>query len=371
LTMKAPIHLINRDNRAVVAWLSICLLFVALMVLVGGYTRLSGSGLSITEWKPVHGVIPPIGEQQWQEEFAAYQATPQYKLVNSDMSLAGFKEIFWPEYFHRLLARTIGLIFFLPMLVFALRKSTSKIFFWRMLGIFALGGLQGAMGWIMVKSGLQDAPYVSHIKLTLHLSLAFLIFALILWAILDLASPSGRGKIFLYKRSEFRKSVPEGEGKADCYTPSTIHQPLITTYKLWLSLFSVQIIFGGLMAGSHAGLIYNTWPDMNGEYLPGGLFSGNLLENITFIQFIHRTFAILVTIMFLWWCYRYKNYLGSQKITTHCIIIVIIILAQFALGVFTLLNHVPLPLALAHQMTALLLWFVAVALLHKLIYKNG
>ncbi|MEQ1705339.1 MAG: COX15/CtaA family protein [Rickettsiales bacterium] len=338
--------LVIRDRNSVLLWLSICLLFVALMVLVGGYTRLSGSGLSITEWKPVHGVIPPIGEQQWQEEFVAYQATPQYKLVNSDMSLAGFKEIFWPEYFHRLLARTIGLIFFLPLIVFALRKSTSKRFFWRMLGIFALGGLQGAMGWIMVKSGLQDAPYVSHIKLTLHLSLAFLIFALILWAILDVLNKN--------------------------YTKRTTNYDLrITLYKLWLSLFAVQIIFGGLMAGSHAGLIYNTWPDMNGEYLPDGIFSGNLLENITFIQFIHRTFAILVTIMFLWWCYRYKNYLGSQKITKYCITIVIIILAQFALGVFTLLNHVPLPLALAHQMTALLLWFVAVALLHKLIYKNG
>ena len=351
---------IIRDRNSILIWLTICLLFVALMVLVGGYTRLSGSGLSITEWKPIHGIIPPLGEAQWQEEFTAYQATPQYKLVNSDMSLSGFKEIFWPEFTHRLLARTIGLIFFLPLLVFSLRKSISKKFFWRMAGIFALGGLQGAIGWIMVKSGLQDTPYVNHIKLTLHLSLAFIIFALILWAILVIAREH---------RDRGNPIGNAGNWIASSATPS--RNDALKFYKLWFSLLSLQIIFGGLMAGSHAGLIYNTWPDMNGEFMPSDTFTGNPLENIAFIQFTHRCVAILVTILFLWWCCRYKTYIKSQNITKLCIMIFVIILAQFALGVLTLLGNVPLPLALAHQMTALLLWFASVALLHKLVYIAG
>jgi heme a synthase len=347
--------LITRDHKPILLWLSLCLLFVALMVLVGGYTRLSGSGLSITEWKPVHGVIPPIGEAEWLEEFESYKATPQFKLVNSDMSLDGFKEIFWPEFIHRLLARSIGLIFFLPMIIFAIRRSISKRFFWRMAGIFALGGLQGAMGWIMVKSGLQDAPYVSHIKLTLHLCLAFIIFALILWAILDALKQSCHPELAegsLHDKSNILILYP---------------QSFTTTFKLWFTLLSIQIIFGGLMAGSHAGLIYNTWPDMNGEYIPSGILAGVLLENTIFIQFIHRWLAILVTILFLLWCCHYKTYIKSQNITKMCIMIFIIILMQFALGVLTLLGNVPLPLALAHQMTALLLWFASVALLHKIV----
>lgn len=351
--------LITRDHKPILLWLSLCLLFVAIMVLVGGYTRLSGSGLSITEWKPVHGVIPPIGEAEWLEEFESYKATPQFKLINSDMSLDGFKEIFWPEFIHRLLARSIGLIFFLPMIIFAIRRSISKRFFWRMAGIFALGGLQGAMGWIMVKSGLQDAPYVSHIKLTLHLCLAFIIFALILWAILDVIAREHSD------RGNPDELLLTNDWIVSSATPS--RNDALKLYKLWFTLLSIQIIFGGLMAGSHAGLIYNTWPDMNGEYIPSGILAGVLLENTIFIQFIHRWLAILVTILFLLWCCHYKTYIKSQNITKMCIMIFIIILMQFALGVLTLLGNVPLPLALAHQMTALLLWFASVALLHKIV----
>ena len=348
--------LIIRDRRSVLIWLTICLLFVALMVLVGGYTRLSGSGLSITKWKPIHGIIPPINIQEWQEEFAAYQATPQYKMVNSDMSLEGFKEIFWPEYIHRILGRIIGVIFLLPMLFFVMRRSISKSFFWRMVGIFALGGLQGAIGWIMVKSGLQDIPYVTHTKLALHLSLAFIIFALILWALLVIA------------RENSDRGNPSNWIDSSA-TPS--RNDALKLYKLWFFLLFIQIIFGGLMAGSHAGLIYNTWPTMNGEFFPSELlstsfFTYNILENIVFIQFTHRTLAIFIGGSFLFWFYLYKEYIRLNHLRNWCVLIAATILLQFILGVITLLYHVPLEIALAHQMVALVLWAFAVVLLYKL-----
>lgn len=345
--------LIIRDRRAILIWLILCLQLVALMVLVGGYTRLSGSGLSITQWKPVHGVIPPYNIEQWQEEFAAYKTTPQYKLINNDMSLEGFKNIFWPEYIHRLLGRIIGIIFFLPLLIFATRKSISKLFFWRMTGILALGGLQGGIGWIMVKSGLQNSPYVNHVKLTLHLSIAFIIFALILWAILDI----------LYNGNSDRKNNPKV-----ILTSKNNH---LKIYKFWFSMLCIQIIFGGFMAGSHAGLIYNTWPTMDGKFLPDNLLtklslSSNILENIEFIQFTHRTLAIFIAAIFLFWCYLYKEYIRVNHLSIGCILIAITIFVQFILGVITLIYHVPLPIALAHQMVALLLWTMVVWLLYKL-----
>ena len=177
-------------NRAVSRWLLLCAALVALMVAVGGYTRLSGSGLSITEWKPVHGVIPPLSEAQWEEEFAAYRASPQYEKINRGMSLLEFKEIFWPEYLHRLLGRAVGLVFFIPFIYFAWKRAFPARFGVRLLGIFALGGFQGLMGWWMVKSGLVDNPHVSHLRLAAHLALAFALFALLLWSALDIKPPT-------------------------------------------------------------------------------------------------------------------------------------------------------------------------------------
>jgi cytochrome c oxidase assembly protein subunit 15 len=337
-----------RDRHAVLTWLAMCLLLVALMVLVGGYTRLSGSGLSITKWKPIHGVIPPLNDSEWQEEFSSYQNTPQYKLINSDISLAGFKDIFWPEYIHRLLGRAIGIIFFLPLLVFTIRKSITKIFFWKMVAILALGGLQGGIGWIMVKSGLQDSPYVNHSKLALHLSIAFIIFALILWNFLDI--------------------IYDTKNKCAAKTGAKLIKPL---FKLWIFLLFIQIIFGGFMAGLHAGFVYNTWPTMNGEFLPNellnaSLFNINILGNIAFIQFIHRTLAVLLAIFYLLWCYSNRKYITENSLGRGCVFLSLVIFLQFTLGVVTLIFNVPLLIALTHQIVALFLWAVAIWLLYRL-----
>jgi cytochrome c oxidase assembly protein subunit 15 len=350
---------IIRDRCAILIWLMLCIQLVASMVLVGGYTRLSGSGLSITQWKPIHGVFPPNGDIEWQEEFSFYKNTPQYKLINNDISLDGFKTIFWPEFIHRLLGRIVGLVFAIPLFVFLIRRSISKEFFWRMAGILALGGLQGGIGWIMVKSGLQDAPYVSHTKLALHLSLAFIIFALILWTILDIVNSGKPAK--KYSSESIKNSAK-------------YH---LTFYKTWFSLLCVQIVFGGFMAGLHAGLIYNTWPTMNGEFFPSDAFTSsspandssslaiNMLRNIAFIQFIHRTLAALLVAIFAVWWYSYREYIRINRLTNACVLVASIIFIQFTLGVLTLIYNVPLDIALAHHFTALLLWTAAILLLYK------
>jgi heme a synthase len=334
--------LLHRDRRAVSAWLIACALLVVAMVVVGGYTRLSGSGLSITQWKPIHGIIPPIGEAQWQEEFDAYRASPQYQKINQGMTLAEFKIIFWPEYFHRLLGRMVGLVFFLPLLFFMARRSLTRRLSFRLIGIFALGGLQGVIGWLMVKSGLVNDPHVSHLRLALHLSLAFAIFGLLLWTILDIGTDKD---------------------------PSP--QPVPITYLLWFLLLCLQIILGAFVAGLHAGLIYNTFPTMNGEWLPGGLLSMqpwylNFVENITLIQFMHRTLAVIVAGGFLLWWYSHRTYVKNAHLGKVCLGVALVIAVQFTLGVLTLLHQVPLSLALLHQAVALLLFALAVALLHGL-----
>jgi cytochrome c oxidase assembly protein subunit 15 len=329
--------LVTRDQKSIIIWLSICALLVAAMVLVGGYTRLSGSGLSITSWKPIHGVIPPLNDAQWADEFAAYKATPQYELVNKGMTIAEFQTIFWPEFYHRVLGRIIGIVFLFPLLIFAVRSSISKAFFWRLTGIFALGGLQGCIGWIMVKSGLADAPYVNPLKLALHLGTAFALFALILWAILDVK----------YKETKASSQKPKA-------------------YIIFLALLTLQIILGALVAGSHAGLIYNTWPSMNGEFLPAGIFASPLLENLGFIQFLHRTLAIFIAFSFLTWWFISRKLVKENGLNKTCAALYAVILIQFMLGVRTLIMQVPLNLALSHQINALLLWGLAIYLWHRL-----
>ncbi len=309
------------------------------MVFVGGYTRLSGSGLSITEWKPIHGVIPPLSMAEWEEEFTAYRASPQYLKINKGMSLDEFKTIFWPEFWHRILGRIIGAVFIVPLLFFAIRRSISKRFGLRLTGIFALGGLQGFIGWFMVASGLIDNPHVSHLRLALHLSLAFLIFALILWALLDIHNKS----------------------------PKAPHTTKHSLYKGWFVLLCTQIIIGAFVAGQHAGLIYNTWPTMNGQWLPSELWSGETWhENLALIQFIHRKIAIFLAVSFIFWWFLYSAYVKNNHLGKAVLGIGFTLFLQFALGVATLLWQVPLWLALAHQMTALLLFAFAVNLLHKL-----
>jgi cytochrome c oxidase assembly protein subunit 15 len=337
-------NLILRDRRAIIRWLAVCAVLVALMVLVGGYTRLSGSGLSITAWKPVHGTLPPMNAAQWQEEFSAYQQSPQYRKINSGMTLDAFKGIFWPEFIHRLFGRIIGAVFFLPLLVFIKRKSLTRRFGWRLAGIFALGGLQGLIGWLMVKSGLIDNPEVSPALLAMHLAMALAVFAFILWAILDIV-PSG---LCLVPSEKIQSTRHKAQG----------------TFLLWFALLCMQIVLGALMAGHHAGLIYNTWPLMNDRFMPDSW------EDIPLIQFLHRNLAILVTVGFLFWWYWHRIYAKNSGLNKICLWVLVILWSQFNLGVMTLLHMVPLPLALAHQMTALLLFTVSLVLLHRLSPSN-
>lgn len=338
--------LVIRDRKAVACWLLVCLALVALMVVVGGYTRLSGSGLSITEWKPVHGVIPPLSGEEWREEFAAYKSSPQYQKVNMGMTLAEFKGIYWPEYLHRLLGRTVGFIVLIPLLVFFMRGSISRALGWRLAGIFALGGLQGLIGWLMVKSGLVDDPRVSPIRLALHLSVAFVIFALLLWTWMDVIKVKGRQL-------------------------TNIQNRLINHYKIWFLILCLQIIFGAIVAGLHAGLMYNTFPTMNGQWLPADLFSLqpsylNLFENPVMAQFIHRWLAVLVVAGFAIWWFLHRRYVKDSNLLLPCLAVAATLVMQSTLGVCTLLHMVPLQLALTHQATALFLFGAAVYLWHEL-----
>lgn len=342
--MQSP--MVKKHSNAVVAWLVMCLVMVGLMVVVGGYTRLSGSGLSITSWKPVHGVIPPLNEAQWNEEFAAYQSTPQYRLINNGMDVNGFKSIFWPEFWHRILGRLAGIVFIIPLLVFWVSGSISARFFLRLASIFAIGGVQGALGWIMVKSGLEQLPYVSPLRLAAHLAVAFIIFTLILFNIMAI---------------KFAGHDCSGKNRS---------RVCLRLYWVIMLLLACQIIWGAVTAGSHAGMVYNTWPDMNGEFLPREIVMsfGNIpiMENIGFIQFIHRMLAVLIVILFLTWGVINRNFLYQSKMVFFTLIVLLLLTMQFMLGIATLVFQVPLVIALLHQFNALLLWGAAVLLYCRL-----
>src|SRR6266700_4225236 len=256
----------ERHPRAVAAWLLACCALLFAMVVVGGVTRLTHSGLSITEWQPIIGTLPPLTDVQWAETFAKYQATPEYSQVNRGMTLDAFKSIFWWEYCHRLLGRAIGVAFVLPLLGFIARRRIPAGLAPKLVGIFALGALQGAMGWYMVQSGLVDDPRVSQLRLTAHLGLAFIIFAAMLWTALSLLRGPARG----------------GSGAA----------PLRRCAYALTALVFVMVLSGGLVAGIRAGFAYNTFPLMNGYWVPPEIMSidpwyRNFYNNMATVQFDH------------------------------------------------------------------------------------
>lgn len=318
----------ERDRRQVAAWLLLCAGLVFAIVVVGGITRLTRSGLSIVEWQPLIGVLPPLGEDAWQALFAKYRETPEFRLVNFDMTLEGFKGIFWWEYLHRLLARGIGLVFLLPYLGFLWRGKLDRPLAWKLGGLFVLGALQGAMGWYMVKSGLIDDPKVNPVRLSLHLGLALAIFAAELWLALDLLFPARRG------RSRLACALP------------------------W-AIFAMALS-GGMVAGLRAGYAYNTFPLMNGHLVPPEVWMlepwwSNFLYNMATVQLVHRLFfwALLGAVAAAWWRDR-----GSASANALLGAFVL----QAALGISTLLLAVPVALGAAHQGGAVLL--LAAALWH-------
>ena len=323
----------GRDRRAVALWLFVCAALVFAVVVVGGITRLTESGLSIVEWQPIIGVLPPLTQADWEALFAKYQATPQYQKVFSEIGLEGFKKIFWWEYIHRVIARVIGLVFLLPFLYFHFTKKLDKALSLKLLGLFVLGGLQGAMGWYMVKSGLVDDPRVSHFRLTAHLGLALLIFAAEFWIALDLLN--------------FRETTPREKPR-----------PLALAV---LGLVFLMALSGGFVAGLRAGHAYNSFPLMNGHLVPPETFMldpwwSNFLWNVAAVQLVHRAFfwLLLVLIPLAWWQLRRT----PAKLAAHHLLGMFAL--QATLGISTLLLSVPVALGAAHQGGAVLLLACAV-----------
>ena len=327
-------------------WVGLWLLAIALIILamitIGGLTRLTGSGLSITEWDPIMGAIPPLSDGQWAEAFAKYQKIPQYLLENRGMSLDAFKGIFWWEWTHRLLGRLLGVAFFVPFVWFAWKGAIRKSDWPRMLLLFVLGGLQGFIGWWMVQSGLETRVSVSQYRLAIHLGAALLLLVAILWIALE------------YLR-DLKAGRPRPAGRAVGL----------------VALVYVQMLLGALVAGLHAGLIYNTWPDMNGRVFPEGPFFHqpwwiNVFENPGLAQFDHRIGAYIVAGVAMWIFARGVQLTGYAKKSAK--LVAGITAFQVGLGIFTLMLQAPEGLAALHQVTAAALLCAAVWHAYELRY---
>lgn len=334
-------------QKPIAIWLLVCCVLVFAMVVVGGVTRLTDSGLSIVEWKPILGTIPPLSESDWEEIFEKYHKTPQYKKVNQGMSPDEFKNIFWWEYFHRLLGRVIGLVFLIPFLYFSLRKRIDRPLGLKLAGIFLLGGLQGLMGWYMVKSGLVDNPHVSQYRLTAHLGLAFIIFAAMFHVALKLLFPA-----------------------ATLHEDNRVHS-LYRFSQAIIGLIFLMVLSGGFVAGIRAGLAYNTFPLMNGHFIPPEIFTmepwyRNFFDNIATVQFDHRIIAWILAILVLIFWFKSRRLTLPSSIQLACNLLLFMLVVQISLGVATLLMVVPLPLAVAHQAGAMLLFTAALWVNHKL-----
>src|SRR5579872_2781419 len=332
----------STDTRAVRVWLYAVAALVLAMVLVGGATRLTESCLSITEWKPVMGVVPPLSQNAWQAEFEKYQAIPQYQAMNADMSLAAFKTIYWWEWTHRLLGRVIGVAFLLPFLFFLWRGSVPPALRPRLWFIFGLGALQGAVGWWMVASGLADRIEVSQYRLATHLLLACLIFVALVWTarILPRAAEEGHAQ-------------HGGRGAL----PLRVRAGAVALVLLLLA----QIYLGALVAGLRAGYAYNTWPLIDGAFVPdpARLFFNtplwrNFFENILTVQFDHRMLAYAIFVVALLHAIDVARNAKDTAARSGAIVLLAAVVLQVAFGIATLLLVVPLPLALTHQAMAML-----------------
>jgi len=332
----APAHHVETASRAIGLWLWCVAGLVFAMVLVGGATRLTQSGLSIVEWKPVTGVIPPLGEADWQAEFAKYRTIPQYERLNRGMSLDEFKAIYWWEWGHRLLGRLIGAAFLLPFLWFLWRKAIDRRLGFALAGIFMLGATQGAVGWWMVASGLTERTSVSQYRLAFHLTLACIIYVALAWT----------------------AHRAWGGAAAPASSPAVLRRLRWSACAL-LALVIMQIYLGALVAGLHAGLIYNTWPLIDGSLIPsaGDLFFGqplwrNFFENTLMVQFDHRMVAYGLCGLALIHAVDAHRQARGGPLATSAGFVAVAILAQAGIGIMTLTRGVPIALALLHQAMA-------------------
>jgi cytochrome c oxidase assembly protein subunit 15 len=325
-------------RRHLRAWLwSVAALTLGVLI-VGGITRLTESGLSIVDWQPLLGVIPPLDDAQWQATFDRYRQFPQYQQLRPDMTLAEFRFIFFWEWFHRLLARTIGIVFLVPFAFFAVRGYFNRPLALRALALFALGGLQGLMGWLMVASGLVDRPSVSHFRLAAHLSLAFIIFGYAVWLIRDLSAGAARATVGAATRRTLGRGVA-----------------------LVGALLGAQIVWGAFVAGLDAGFIFNSFPLMGGRWIPATLLQlepavGNFVQNPAAVQWVHRVLGTVLVLAALS-VFLHVGRAGADAASRRMAGAILVLLAlQYLLGVLTLLWHVPVPIAVTHQAAAMIIF---------------
>ena len=318
-------------------WLLSTIIMVILMILIGGVTRLTDSGLSMVEWRPLWGFLPPISQLEWNRVFELYMKSPEYIFKNKGMSLEEFKEIFFWEYFHRLWGRLIGIIFIIPLLFFIIVKKIPKSILSKLFLILFLGGLQGFIGWWMVKSGLVNDPTVSQYRLTIHLSNALLILSLLIWVYLD---------------------VKEGVSQI---------KPDFSFFMF--SILFITIIAGAFVAGMDAGLMYNEYPFMGDSLIPENYGEYQLLdpfENPASAQFHHRHLALFTTLCTLFYCYKYYFESEDKKVKKLSLLISILVCSQFTLGIITLINMVPVYLGAIHQTGAVILFISLICSMHRL-----
>jgi heme a synthase len=332
-------------RRAVGIWLLAVAALIVVMLAVGGLTRLTGSGLSITEWEPIMGAIPPLNHADWADAFQKYRQIPQYRIENPGMTLEGFKAIFWWEWGHRFLGRAIGFAFLVPFAWFAVTGAITRKDRGLMLTLFLLGGLQGFVGWWMVESGLEARVYVSQYRLAIHLGAAVLLLGAILWVALEYLRPMGKGRIGLAARLGY----------------------------VFTGLVFVQMILGALVAGLHAGLVYNTWPSMDGKVFPENPFAQGWIgffENPGLAQFDHRIAAYAVA-GFAWFFWQWLRTRKTPPMTRYAANTVLAVtLFQVVLGIVTLLYQVPVALGALHQVVAALLFGAAIWQAYELRYSS-
>lgn len=327
------------SRQAIGIWLLVVAALVVAMVMLGGATRLTNSGLSMVHWQ-FHGTLPPMDHASWEAEFLRYQQFPEYQKINQGMTLADFQRIYWFEYSHRMLGRLIGLAFAVPMLWFLLRRQLDRGLLAKLLALLALGGLQGLVGWWMVRSGLVDHPDVSHYRLSTHLGLATVLFGALLWV--------GFGQLRVAR---------------------AVHRaaPLRSFGWLLLVVVFLQLLLGGLVAGLNAGLVYNTFPTMGGHWVPPEVMEAGLqgmFDEPVALQFMHRVGALVVTAATVWFWFRLRRMEAHIGGAANLLLAVLVV--QVGLGVATLLASVPIALALAHQAGALALMAAVIWLQHRL-----
>ena len=319
----------NDDDKLIGRWLTLCAATIFGMILLGGVTRLTESGLSMVDWRPIMGVVPPLSTDDWVYLFDQYKLYPEYQLVNAGMSLAEFKQIFWFEYLHRMLGRLIGLMFFIPLMVFLLTGKVRASLKPHLFTLLFLGGCQGLMGWYMVQSGLIDRPDVSQYRLTAHLGLAIAIYAYIVWLAIGLFSPERQQR----------------EGA-------------MTSVFSIIGLVYLMILSGGFVAGTNAGLSFPTWPLMGDSFIPPALYRDGItsaFEQVTTIHFNHRMLAYVTGVVLIFAALRGLIRSGDTRLRLASILMLTAVCLQIVLGISTVLSHVDITVAAGHQSGAVVL----------------